>query len=270
VSIDSFVTPDGCRLAYESVGEGMPVLWQHGLGADRSQPAEVFPQVGGVRRITLECRGHGQSELCDPDHISIAAFAEDAVALLDHLGVSRAVVGGISLGAGVALRLAVFHPERVSGLILARPAWIDGPSFETQAPYAEVARLLGELGVEDGAAQFAQSQQFRDVLTQSPDNAQSLRSFFTRSNPESTVLLLSRITRDSPSIGGAFQSVRVPTLIIANDQEFVHPIAYARSLANLLPNASLKVITSKTINRQAYVDEFRDALGTFLISLETA
>jgi pimeloyl-ACP methyl ester carboxylesterase len=248
----------------------MPVLWQHGLGADRKQPAEVFPQVWGVRRITLECRGHGQSELCDPDYISIASFTEDVVALLDHLGVSRAVVGGISLGAGIALRLAVFHPTRVSGLILARPAWIDGPSLETQAPYAEVARLLSELGSEDAEALFAQSQEFRDVMMQSPDNAQSLRSFFTRPNPESTVLLLSRITRDSPSIGGAFQSVRVPTLIIANDQEFVHPIGYARSLANLLPSASLKVITSKTINRRAYVDEFRHALGTFLIDLEAA
>ena len=115
MSISSFVTGDGCRLAYETAGEGSPVLWQHGLGADRKQPAEVFPSIAVVRRITLECRGHGDSSLCDPERLSIAGFAEDALALLDHLHIAKAVVGGISLGAAIALRLAAFHPDRVSG-----------------------------------------------------------------------------------------------------------------------------------------------------------
>ena len=270
MSAGLFTTSDGCQLTYESVGEGMPVLWQHGLGADRNQPAEVFPDLPHVRRITLECRGHGQSELGDPNRISIASFAEDAIALLDHLGISQAIVGGISLGAAIALRLAVFHPNRVSGLILARPAWIDGPSLATMAPYREVARLLHEAGADRGEALFAQSKELQEVFSVSPDNAQSLQSFFKRPNPESTILLLSKIACDSPSIGGAFDRITVPTLIIANDQEFVHPIAYARELARAVPQASLQIITSKTISRTAYVEEFRSALTTFLNRLENA
>ncbi len=83
----SFLTSEGCRLTYESAGEGLPVIWQHGLGANRRQPADVFPEVRGIRRITLECRGHGDSELGDPQHLSIASFTENVTALMDHLGI---------------------------------------------------------------------------------------------------------------------------------------------------------------------------------------
>ena len=270
MSTNIFVADDGCRLAYETAGEGLPVLWQHGLGADRKQPAEVFPSISGVRRITLECRGHGESSLGDPERVSIAGFAEDALALLDHLNVAKAVVGGISLGAAIALRLAAFHPERTSGLILARPAWVNGPSLQTMAPYLEVATLLRDFGPEQGARRFAQSPLLRKVQAVSPDNAQSLESFFTRPDPTGTVLLLLKIAQDSPDIGGAFDRVVAPTLIVANDQDFVHPVAYARKLHAALPNAELQLITSKTIDRQAYIAQFRAALSAFLNKLVTA
>jgi pimeloyl-ACP methyl ester carboxylesterase len=270
MSINIFVAADGCRLAYETAGEGMPVLWQHGLGADRNQPAEVFPSIAGVRRITLECRGHGESSLGDPERLSIAGFAEDALALLNHLHVAKAVVGGISLGAAIALRLAAFHPERISGLILARPAWVDGPSLKTMAPYLEVAALLRDFGPEQGAQRFRQSPLLRRVEAVSPDNAQSLESFFTRPDPKSTVLLLSKIAQDSPDVGRAFDRVVAPTLIVANDQDFVHPIAYARELHAALPNAELQLITSKTIDRRAYVTQFKAALSSFLRKLGAA
>ncbi len=268
MSVDTFLTPDGCRLAYESVGEGTPVLWQHGLGADRRQPAEVFPQLAGVRRITLECRGHGESEIGDPERISIAGFADDALLLLDHLNLKQAVVGGISLGAAIALRLAALHPERVSGLILARPAWPGGPigssSLETMAPYALVAKLIRDAGVKEGLKQFAASLELAAVKAVSPDNAASLLSFFSRPNPESTVLLLSRIARDSPAVGEAIERISVPTLIIANGQEFVHPLAYARGLHTAITHSVLQVIPSKTIDRRAYTAEFEAALRDFL------
>ena len=141
----AFRTEDGCLLAYEDSGQGMPVLWQHGLGADRNQPAEVFPAIEGIRRLTLECRGHGNSELGDPTRLSIATFEADALALLDHLEITQAIVGGISLGAAISMRLAALHPERVAGLILARPAWVEGPS-NTMAPYLEIAELIKNFG----------------------------------------------------------------------------------------------------------------------------
>ncbi len=262
-----FVTADGCRLAYEVVGDGRPVLWQHGLGANREQPAEVFPQIDGWSRITLECRGHGASELGDPDKLSIAQFSADALALLDHLAIDAAVVGGISLGAAIGVRLAALHPERVKGLVPARPAWVDAPSLETQAAYHEVAQMIRQHGVDDGARRFEQSPSLARIEQVAPDNAKSLRWFFTRARPQTTVELLSRIPLDWPGIPRqALRAIDVPTLVIGNAADDAHPLVYAQQLAELLPRATLAEITSKSVDRSAYVAEFRRALHTFLTS----
>jgi pimeloyl-ACP methyl ester carboxylesterase len=266
----SFLASDGCQLTYESVGEGLPVLWQHGLGANRRQPADVFPDLPGIRRITLECRGHGDSELGDPTRLSIASFTEDVIALMDHLGVRKAVVGGISLGGAMALRLAALHPERTCGLIIARPAWIDGPSLETMSPYAAVAQCIAESGTEKGLERFLHSEELRKVQQISPDNALSLQAFFAQANPESTVQLLSRIAKDAPAVGDLISTISVPALIVANDQEFVHPMEYALTVHSKLPRSQLRIITSKTIDACAYRKEFAMSLLDFLLSLEDA
>lgn len=260
-----FRAPDGCRLAYDVQGEGLPVLWQHGLGADRAQPAEVFPDLPGVRRITLECRGHGRSDLGDEAGLSIARFADDALALLDHLGVDEAVVGGISLGAAIALRLAALHPARVAGLVLARPAWVDEDGPERLAIYRDVAALLRDHGPDEGRRRLLDLPRYRAVAEASPDNAASMRWFFDRPRPDTTIALLDRIPLQGPGVPrDAIGRLGLPARVIANDQDYVHPLAAARTLAGLIPDAELRVVTSKTVDRERYVAEFRSALADFL------
>jgi pimeloyl-ACP methyl ester carboxylesterase len=187
---------------------------------------------------------------------------------MDHLGVRKAVVGGISLGAAVALRLAALHPERTCGLIIARPAWIDGPSLETMSPYVAVAQRIAESGSVEGLARFLHSEDLQKVQRVSPDNALSLQAFFSQANPESTVQLLSRIAKDAPAVGDLISTISVPALIIANDQEFVHPLEYALTIHSKLPLARLRIITSKTVDATAYRKEFAMSLREFLLSLE--
>ena len=262
-----FQTRDGCRLAFEVAGQGRPVLWQHGLGATSAQPAEVFPPdpaEGGFQRITLICRGHEGSDLGDPARLSIAQFADDALALLDHLGLQTAAVGGISLGAAIGLRLAAHHPNRATALILARPAWLDQPAPATMQAYLEVARLLASHG-EAGRARFQSGQIYHDLHTASPDNAASLASFFSRRNPETTTALLSRIPLDGPGVTTAqMQALTLPTLILVTAEDAVHPKAYGERMAELIPNASLTRITPKGRDKAAHVAEFRAALAGFL------
>ena len=265
MSAASFVTEDGCALAYEDVGAGLPVVWQHGLGADRTQPAEVFPDITGVRRIMLECRGHGDSELGDPALLSIAQFANDVVALLDHLKIEKAVLGGISLGAAISMRLAATAPSRVTGLILARPAWVDAAAPSTMKPYIAVAELLERFGREEGMREFSGSSIYSEVSKLSPDNAASLASFFSRPNELSTIELLSRIAKDGPGLTREqIASIAAPTLIIGTEEEFVHPLIYASSLKDWIPRSTLLTITSKTVNKALYKSEFREALAAFL------
>jgi pimeloyl-ACP methyl ester carboxylesterase len=263
----TFRTEDGCLLAYEDVGEGMPVLWQHGLGADRTQPAEVFPTIQGIRRLTLECRGHGNSELGDTSRLSIATFAADAIALLDHLRIRQAIVGGISLGAALSMRLAALYSERAAGLILARPAWVVGPSA-TMDPYLEIATLLEEFGPHEGALRFEASACLAAVAAVSSDNAASLKSFFSRPNPASTIALLSTTPSDSPGVDTeTIAGIRVPTLIVCSHHDYVHPLAYAERLQQILPHATLQVITAKSIDKDQYKLDFREALRRFLTAV---
>ena len=132
-------------------------------------------------------------------------------------------------------------------------AWAHGKGFATEALAAAVAWL-------DQQPRFD-----RTVCLISPDNAASLIGFFRRPRPDTTIALLSRIPLDWPGVSRArIEAIRQPALVIGNDQDYVHPLAYARELAGLVPGARLAEITSKTIDRAAYVAEFRNALAGFL------
>ena len=258
----SFQTPDGCRLAYDIAGQGPAVFWQHGLGATAAQPAEVFPE--GFTRITLLCRGHEGSDLGDPARLSISQFGQDVLALMDHLGLQKVAMGGISLGAAISLRLAVTHPLRVRALILARPAWVDHPAPETMQSYVEVARQLARHG-EIGRVLFQSGKIYRDLSSASPDNAASLVTFFTRPRPETTLALLQRIPLDGPGVTRAqIAALTLPTLVLTTGQDYVHPTAYGRELAALIPHAILTDLPAKGRDKPAHVAAFRTALAQFL------
>ena len=108
------------RLEFTEYGSGDPwVVLLHGLLMPRrmQQPLARAMAAQGLHVVTLDLLGHGRSDQpADPLVYSMSAFAEQVVALLDHLGAERAVVGGTSLGANVALETAVLAPERVAGL----------------------------------------------------------------------------------------------------------------------------------------------------------
>lgn len=150
------------------------------------------------------------------------------------------------------------------GLILARAAWVDEQGPEALKIYREVAGLLAEYGSDEGAKQFEKSVRLQEVETVSPDNAASMRSFFKR-NPESTVALLSRIPAQGPGVSRADMGcLDLPTLVIANGEDFVHPVETSRTLSQLIPGSTFRLITSKTVSRQQYVEEFAEALRDFL------
>jgi pimeloyl-ACP methyl ester carboxylesterase len=113
----------GLRLAYEVHGTGQPVLLIHGFASSGKvnwvDTGWVEALVAaGYQAITLDNRGHGQSDKPhDPEFYSPMAMAEDAVALLDHLGIERAAVLGYSMGARIAAFMAFAHEERVATLI---------------------------------------------------------------------------------------------------------------------------------------------------------
>jgi len=256
---------DGIVLAYEDVGEGPSVVFQHGLGADANQIAEIFPPEAPVRRITLECRGQGQSELGPREALSIATFADDVLFLAEHLGIRRAMVGGLSMGAAIALRIAVMRPELVRGLILSRPAWLFDVAPESMQPFALAGALLAKREGDAAWAAFHETAVAQRLAREAPDNLASLRDFFTRPARHAIAALISAIAADGPRISKEqARRLAVPTLVIGHRDDLVHPFDHAARLAAAIPSAELVEITSKVASHARYVADFRAAIAAFI------
>ncbi|BCH08464.1 esterase [Mesorhizobium sp. 131-3-5] len=259
---------NGIDLAYRDVGAGLPVVFQHGLGGDEAQVADVFPDLPQTRRVTLECRGQGGSGYGPVERLSIATFAEDVEALAEAIGIGAAVVGGISMGAALALRLAVHKPARVRALVLARPAWVSQAAPANMKPYAVVGDLLIRYSPEHARRLFDDSTTAAELARLAPDNLSSLQGFFNRPDPVLFGRLLAAIAGDGPGMSEAdIRSIAVPTLVIGHDHDLVHRLADAQALAGLIPSARLCTITAKSQDREAYRREFRACLSEFLETL---
>jgi pimeloyl-ACP methyl ester carboxylesterase len=249
-------------------GEGKVFVFQHGLCGAAGQPAEVFSHGLGWQCVTLECRGQGQSEAGNPAQFAIATFADDVAAFVTDLGIGPVVIGGISMGAAIAMRITVRHPELVQALVVARPAWIDARAPENMSPNAEVARLLEAHEPAVALEVFEAGSTARWLASQGPDNLASLRSFFSRSPIAVTRALLASIAADGPGVDrDEIARIACPTLVIGNGLDFIHPIAMAREMARIIPGARLVEITPKAVNIERYRKEFRTALRDFLAEL---
>src|SRR6266446_5572423 len=108
-----FFNNNGVCLYYKELGGGVPFFFQHGLGADVEQPFGIFRPPAGIRLICMDCRGHGRSSRGPREQIRLATFADDLLALMKFLGIPSAIVGGISMGAAIALNFALRFSERV-------------------------------------------------------------------------------------------------------------------------------------------------------------
>ena len=92
-----FFAHDGLSFHYFDREAGIPFFFQHGLGGDVNQPIGLFKPPSGFRLLSFDCRAHGQTRpLGASEKIGLAFFADDLLALMDHLQIQRAIIGGIS------------------------------------------------------------------------------------------------------------------------------------------------------------------------------
>jgi pimeloyl-ACP methyl ester carboxylesterase len=113
-----FTTSDGLSLYYTDQGEGLPLLCLAGLTRDGRDFEFVAPHLAGLRLITLDYRGRGQSDWGDPSTYQIPVEGRDAMELLDHLGIDMAAVLGTSRGGLIAMVLAATAKDRLLGVAL--------------------------------------------------------------------------------------------------------------------------------------------------------
>jgi pimeloyl-ACP methyl ester carboxylesterase len=230
---------EGHRLAYRTFGQGpRHVLLIPGLLLPQKMQWPLARHLAdrGNHVITLDPLGHGRSDRPDDMRLySMTAFAEEAIALLDHLEIDEAVVGGTSLGANVTLEVAAAAPERLRGMIVEMPvldhaligcAVAFTPLMVLLTAGKPIARLIA------GTARRVPRRPLPhladvglDWIGQDPEPSAALLQglFFNRIAPPQRV----RTTFEAPA------------LVIGHARDPVHPFSDADSLIRELPNARL-------------------------------
>ena len=255
----------GFTFHYVDSGNGIPFVFQHGLGGSAGQAVDLIPQLEGIRVLSLDCRNHGLTEPSrTAAQLGFAPFAGDLAALLDHLGLAHAYFGGVSMGAALSLRMALDHPQRVRGLLLVRPAWLDGP-MPAREWLTTVARLIREHGPARGRALLAASEAFQRLQESAPDPADSLLRQFDAPQAAQRVARLEVMPMDAPIPSlGDLQKLCIPAHVIATDRDPIHPLDLARTLAAALPAATFQQVIAKSDNLARHTEEARTAIAAWL------
>ncbi len=118
------VSKDGVRIAYDMTGEGKPVLLIHGFASSRDQNWRSTGWIdrlsqNGFRVVSFDCRGHGMSDKPHEPEAYGAHMIDDIIAVMDAAGMKAPDVMGYSMGAMLAIRLLMLHPERVRRAVTA-------------------------------------------------------------------------------------------------------------------------------------------------------
>jgi pimeloyl-ACP methyl ester carboxylesterase len=227
------------NLYVERWGEGEPsIVFCHGFGGSaRNFRPQARAFAASCRAITFDARGHARSDApVEPDAYEPDRFVEDVSNVLDVIGIERALIVGLSMGAGIALRFAATRPERVLGLLVAaypRPASTPG-----HAAWAlGFADAIEAEGVEAAGARFAWGERFQ----RDPKGAELIRIGFLEHQPHALVNVLRRVLAVQPA--PADQAPRLagltgPISIVVGGQD-AGSLAPSRELSALLPAAQL-------------------------------
>jgi pimeloyl-ACP methyl ester carboxylesterase len=234
---------NGVGIYYEDWGRGRPLVWSHGFacGARMWQPqVEWFAER--YRVITYDVRGHGASEVPpDPAAYSQPHSVADLRALLEHLGLEQPCVGGLSMGGNIALNLALAHPGRVAGLIIADTgAGSDDPEG-WRAKCAEWAALLESGGIEAAADVMMADALFGAYVAQGPEAARHMRSLLTTHRARGLALTLRGVLPRRPSLYSLeerLKALAIPALVIVGERDDAC-VKVAHYLAETLPRAQL-------------------------------
>jgi pimeloyl-ACP methyl ester carboxylesterase len=227
----------GYRVGFDEYGEGeRPIVLVHGLLMNRRMFERLGPALArrGNRVICVDLLGHGRSD--QPDDLrlySMPLFAAQIVALLDHLGLERAVVGGTSLGANVALELAVRHPDRVEGLFIEMPV-LDNALAAVAAIFAPV--LLG-LRVASPAIEL--SSRLASLIPRT-NFLLDIGLDWARRRPGPTVAVLEGLLLGETAPGREQRRlIDRPALVVGHPRDPLHPFSDSGMLIEELPRARL-------------------------------
>lgn len=240
------------------------VVLMHGLTLSSRSMEALAERLPGYRVLLLDLHGHGKSSRpSDDDRYSLSEFTDDVVALLDHLGLESAVVGGMSLGANVAFQLALDHPERVQGLILEMPVFGRGDAVARVLFKALNVFFLGIAPIGD-ALRPALSR--IPLPREAPPGVKQATEYVT-GNHRALAAIMRGLNREPPPPSDAetLADIDAPALLIGHKGDPLHVFADVEEVAEGLPQASL-VTTATFFDFRVRPDRLAWAVAAALAS----
>ena len=233
------------QVSYGLRGRGPDFLFLHGLAADRRQAEAALDRLDGYRIVSVDMPGHGESRLSKQGQstekersVGFDTYAAVAVALLNHLDIDKAIVGGISMGAGIALNLALAQPDRVRALVLVRPAWLDRPGRPHLSILEEIGDWLGQHGGEEADKRLRAHALYQSIEAENPKCAASIHGAITRPQAVEAATVLRQLVADRPFKRiEALRHLSMPALVVANNADPLHPSLIAREIQGALTQA---------------------------------
>jgi 3-oxoadipate enol-lactonase len=216
-------TQDGVRIYYEEHGRGTPLVLAYGIGGNADLWDVNRDALAAKHRLVLwEPRGHARSgSPADPAKYSFARWTLDLRDVLDHLGIRRAHVGGLSLGAGIATRFALGYPRRVRSLLVTNSSSAAGLPLSVEHLVMRVRSIEITLAKGmDAMAEFAMSENPNVAarLALDPTARDEFYAYYRRLTPIGyanslrALLAMDHITSELPTL-------RSPVLLIGGDRD---------------------------------------------------
>lgn len=253
----------GLAFHYEIIGEGEPFVFLHGLGGDINQPLNTFKPIPGIKLIVFDQRAHGKTGIMDWETMSFEQLADDLFELTKYLGIEKFYLAGISMGAAVATNFAIRYPEHVKKLILIRIAWLAQPMSPHIKQWFEMTAAC--LTQRNGLRLFEEDEAYTLMKKDYPEATNSFLRLFqdrvAKKYPQKFIIMPGLQPIENLE---DLAKIKVPTLILSNQQDPVHPFEYGAIYAKNILDATEVEITSKIIDENKHLEELNNHIETFI------
>ena len=259
----SFIRVDDIQLAYTDTGLGQPVVLLHGYPFNRTLWTEqVSALSNSYRVITPDLRGLGESD-ASPGTATMNRMAQDVAALLDHLEISRAVIGGLSMGGYVALAFYKQFPSRVRALVLAdtRAQADTEEGKQTRFQQADKALATGMAGIADSMLPKLLTP---ETVSKRPEVVKRVRDMMLKTKPEGAAgALLGMAEREDQT--RLLSQISCSTLILVGREDPITPVQDSEKMNREIAGSRLVVIENAAhVSNLERTEQFNDELVRFL------
>lgn len=266
---------EGLSVHYDVSGEGPAVLFMHGLAAERGQAQQTLASEKNIQLITLDMPGHGETHANaggpSSDLIGFEIYSRIGLSLLSHLNIERAILGGISMGSGIALHMALAQPKCALGLFLVRPAWLAEPARPHLNVVAQLGQILAETTPEKAAEALADDADFQELFSGIPSAADSVLNAAKHQQITRNPNVLSALVDDQPF--GRLEDlagVNCSALVLGNNADPLHPPRIARVIAASLPKGRYVHLPPRYLEAEAHGSALLTHFHSFLSTHSTA